>query len=95
MTFRSPEIFRSNIGALDERDCWFTPREIVNELGPFDLDPCTSVDRPWDTAARHFTPDDDGLAQPWEGRVWLNPPYGTALELWIERMAKHSGGVSP
>jgi hypothetical protein len=35
-------------------------------------------------AARYFTQEDDGLAQPWHGRVWLNPPYATGL---IDRFA--------
>lgn len=92
MSYRHPEIFRVNDGVIDERDCWFTPREIVEDLGPFDLDPCTSSDRPWDTAERHFTPGDDGLMKPWEGRVFLNPPYGTAMFDWLRRMSEHDGG---
>jgi len=28
--------------------------------------------RPWDTAAKHYTINDNGLQQPWAGRVWLN-----------------------
>ena len=50
--------------------------EIVSALGPFDLDPCSPVNRPWPTAAQHFTVRDDGLAQAWHGRVWCNPPFG-------------------
>ena len=56
-------------------DIWNTPIEIVNSLGQFDLDPCSSEKRKWDTAKKHFTILDDGLKQEWIGRVWLNPPY--------------------
>ena len=28
-------------------------------------------------ATKFFTADDNGLAQEWSGRIWLNPPYTT------------------
>lgn len=37
---------------------WLTPPHVVDALGPFDLDPCASTDRPWDTAAKHYTEHD-------------------------------------
>jgi len=37
-----------------QTNTWFTPREILTALGPFDLDPCTQSFRPFDTAARHI-----------------------------------------
>lgn len=27
----------------------------------------------------------DGLAHPWHGKVWMNPPYGNALRLWVPK----------
>lgn len=74
-------------------DTWFTPPEIVKALGKFDLDPCTSVNRPWDTADSHYTIEDDGLSKPWLGRVWCNPPYGYETEKWGKKMAEHKMGV--
>ena len=58
------------------KDEWLTPPEIVKSLGEFDLDPCSPIERPWDTAKNHFTINDNGLIQNWFGRVWCNPPYG-------------------
>jgi hypothetical protein len=52
------------------------------------------LDRPWDTAARHFTVEDDGLMQNWAGRVWMNPPYGPETTKWMARMAHHADGVA-
>lgn len=34
---------------------WLTPRNIVDALGPFDLDPCAPIVRPWPTAVQHYT----------------------------------------
>ena len=63
-------------------------------LGPFDLDPCAPVRRPWDTAAKHYTVLDDGLLQPWAGRVWLNPPYEPETGKWLSKMARHGNGIA-
>lgn len=73
---------------------WLTPPYIIKALGPFDLDPCAAVGQPWATASRHFTIKDDGLKQPWEGRVWLNPPYGPYTGLWLARLADHGNGIA-
>lgn len=55
---------------------------------PFDLDPCSpckGANAPvW--ARQHFTLADDGLAQEWHGRVWLNPPYHS-LGPWLQKAA--------
>lgn len=73
---------------------WLTPPWIVEALGPFDLDPCSPIGRPWDTAAKHYTAEDDGLSFEWEGRVWMNPPYGAQAATWLERLAKHGDGIA-
>ena len=72
---------------------WITPPEIIKALGPFDLDPCSPKDRPWDTAKKHYTIIDNGLWMPWENRVWLNPPYGANTARWLELMAAHGNGT--
>jgi hypothetical protein len=77
-------------------DTWLTPRFILDALGPFDMDPCAAPDPAfWPTAARHLVwPAADGLVTPWDGRVWLNPPYGAALARWLGRMADHGCGTA-
>jgi hypothetical protein len=74
------------------KEDWLTPPEIIKALGPFDLDPCAPMPRPWDMARNHYTLADNGLLKPWTGRVWLNPPYGNETARWMERLAKHDGG---
>lgn len=73
---------------------WLTPRSIVDELGPFDMDPCTPHVMPWRTAARMLTSDDDGLKTQWIGRVWLNPPYGRDIGAWVRKLAEHGDGIA-
>lgn len=63
---------------------WFTPGEYIKMarevLGGIDLDPATHPQAQTIVqAAQYFTKDDDGLAQEWHGRVWLNPPYAQPL----------------
>lgn len=48
--------------------------------------------RPWDCATNNITESENGLLQKWVGRVWLNPPYGTEAEAFMERMSNHIGG---
>lgn len=76
------------------KDEWLTPPEIIEALGPFDLDPCAPINRPWDMAAQHYTVADDGLSKPWHGRVWCNPPYGLQAAKWLDRLADHGNGVA-
>ena len=78
---------------------WLTPPHIIDALGgwqSFDLDPCAApAPQPWPTAQHMNTEiDADGLSIPWYGRVWLNGPYGSALEQWLRRMADHGNGTA-
>ena len=72
----------------------FTPKWILEPLGPFDLDPCAGEPRPWDCATLNLTEADDGLAQPWHGRVFLNPPFDRRVAgLWVQKLADHGNGI--
>ncbi|TLM66027.1 MAG: adenine methyltransferase [Deltaproteobacteria bacterium] len=76
------------------KDEWLTPPEILEALGPFDLDPCSPIDRPWPTAEQHYTVLDNGLKKPWRGRVWCNPPYGEQTGIWLARCADHGDTIA-
>lgn len=81
---------------------WYTPAWIFEALLAaggeqlrFDLDPCHPGDRlPWVPADRVYTEADDGLVQPWRGRVWLNPPYGRETVRWLAKMHDHRNGIA-
>ena len=76
-------------------DDYYTPAHIFEALGlRFDLDVCSPPGGvPWVPAARFFTMEDDGLAQDWEGRVWMNPPYSNAKR-WVHRFMEHRHGIA-
>lgn len=76
------------------KDEWLTPRYILTSLGQFDLDPCSPITRPWETAAQHYTKLDNGLILPWSGRVWCNPPYGRETGRWLSKCASHGNATA-
>jgi len=65
---------QKTIGICDE---WITPRNILDALGAFDLDPCAAERQPWQTAERMLTIHDDGLSQQWGGGFG-SIPHSTA-----------------
>lgn len=72
---------------------WYTPEEYVvaarKVLGRIDLDPASCVvANQCVGAAKIYTAEDDGLVQPWSGRVFLNPPGGIVREFW-NRLVEH------
>jgi hypothetical protein len=40
-------------------------------------------------AGCHFTKEDNGLRIPWSGKVYMNPPYGTEIKFWVEKLVNH------
>lgn len=77
-----------------KNDEWLTPPEIIEALGTFDLDPCSPINRPWDTARAHYTVEDNGLLKKWEGRVWMNPPYSRETAMWLKKLSIHGDGIA-
>jgi len=81
---------------------WYTPQEYVESarlvMGSIDLDPATSdIAQQRVKAGKIFTIEDDGLAHPWQGNVWLNPPYSQPhIRQFMEKVSGEalSGSVS-
>ena len=75
-------------------DDYLTPRWVFDTLDlTFDLDVAAP---PWDThvpAIRKYTQADDGLTAPWEGRVWMNPPWSSPAR-WVDRFLEHRHGIA-
>lgn len=97
MTAARPLFAGGPTPARASTNVWLTPPSIIDAVGgadSFDLDPASPAVRPWPTARAHYCEADDGLARPWFGRVWLNPPYGRALGDWLAKMAEHDRGLA-
>ena len=71
---------------------WNTPPAVIEAardcMGGIDLDPASNeIAQKLVQAKRYYTEKDDGLAQRWTGRVWLNPPYrGGMLSRFIDKL---------
>ena len=86
----------NSIGASDD---WHTPASLLNPIGLiYDLDPCAPLDRTYYFVKAHrtYTKEDDGLAQPWFGLTFLNPPFGGRCGHlpWLRKFFDHCNGVA-
>lgn len=69
-------------------DMWATPQWLFDELNEryhFTLDVCAVEENA--KCANFYSPELDGLSQPWKGRVWCNPPYGRNIGKWVQKAA--------
>lgn len=80
---------------------WYTPKYIIdkalNVLGEIHLDPCAPMN-PADRAVpadMYYTALDDGLSKSWNGKVFINPPYGRMIGRWTAKLDReyHNGNV--
>ena len=74
-------------------DLWSTPQDFydkLNEEFSFTLDPCATDDN--HKTDKYFTKEDNGLAQEWTGSVFMNPPYGREIGLWLRKAYESSLG---
>lgn len=73
-------------------DEWYTPPEIiaaVRAVMPIELDPASCYEAQQIIRADlYFDAKMNGLhpMRRWQGRVYLNPPYGDQIAKWIERL---------
>lgn len=77
-------------------DEWYTPKWVIEELGPFDLDPCAPMEPFYEIAPLSFNKQ-DGLKQEWpsDALVFMNPPYSRPfLRPFVEKFAEHGNGVA-
>ena len=67
---------------------WETPPQFFQALDAefhYDIDVCALPEN--NKCPKFYTPEDDGLSQPWNGTVWCNPPYGRSISAWVKKAA--------
>lgn len=72
-------------------DNWATPQATFDALNSefgCTLDVCASADNA--KCLRFYSQDQDGLAQPWTGVCWMNPPYGRTIGQWMQKAHQSS-----
>jgi len=73
----------------------YTPKWLFDRMGiEFDLDVSAPIGGAMNVpASRYYTQEDDGLSQPWSGRVWMNPPYSLTTP-WVHKFIENNHGVA-
>ena len=87
-----PPGFWGGAGTSSAHHGWCTPPDLLKALygvvGRLDLDPCSPCTDARNAPVRsrmRYTAADDGLALPWRGKVFVNPPYGRQLACWVAK----------
>ena len=78
-----------NIHFSSATDLWSTPQDLFDKLDRefgFTLDVCATTENA--KCTRFYTKAEDGLAQPWTGVCWMNPPYGRTIGNWMAKARK-------
>ena len=64
--------FQKTVGS----DEWYTPKELIDRLGEFELDPCAPMNPLWPTAKEMINKEQDGLKEDWGAKE-----YGSILPI--------------
>lgn len=82
----------TDAAASTASDLWLTPKHVLKMViehfdGSITLDPSSNGrnGKAHVPAKVHFTAEEDGLLQDWQGKVFCNPPYGRALAGFVEK----------
>lgn len=72
-------------------EMWETPQDFYDKMNDefhFTLDAAAIQENA--KCDRFFSPEDDGLSQPWDGVVWCNPPYCRKTGKWVKKAYEES-----
>lgn len=99
---RAKETLKPHVANNSGDNEWYTPKPYIEAaravMGRIDVDPASSKEANKIVQADAiFTAEDNGLKRDWTGKLWMNPPYETALVgKFIEKLAAsvESGSVT-
>ena len=80
-----------DVFASSKTDLWATPQDFYDRLHEefsFQTDVCATDENA--KCANYYTAEMDGLAQPWSGVCWMNPPYGRTIKAWMRKALESS-----
>jgi hypothetical protein len=81
-------------GALEKSDEHYTPKWLFDHMGiVFDLDVASPIGGSSVPTHKYYTEDDDGLIQPWSGKVWMNPPFSKPSP-WVDKFVENRNGIA-
>jgi len=77
-------------------DEWRTPAYIIDAairvMGTIDCDPASPYSDGPVPATIRYTKEDDGLSHPWNGTVFLNPPFGQVKQFVVKALTEFKSG---
>lgn len=82
--------------AVGETDEWYTPAYIFDALGErFDLDVAAPTHGPLHVPCGRWI-SGHSLTKPWDGFVWMNPPFGhqRTKRQWLAKFFEHGNGIA-
>ena len=82
--------------AIGKSDEWYTPKYIFDALNvQFDMDVAAPVNGPLHVPTSRWL-SSGSLVRPWEGFIWMNPPFGgrNGILPWLEKFFAHGNGVA-
>lgn len=82
--------------SVGESDEWYTPKYIFDAIGEtFDVDVAAPVGGPIHVPTKGWF-SSHSLDIPWNGYVWMNPPFGgrNGIVPWLDKFFAHGNGIA-
>lgn len=78
--------FWTDTHASSKKQDWETPQHLfdrLNNVHNFTLDAAATPNNA--KVSNYYTEEDNALDKDWQGRVFVNPPYGREIKQWVKK----------